>query len=756
MKTKITLLAIFFLLLFGNTTFAKHIIGGVMTYEYLDNGEYEITMRIFRDCKGGGAPFDGDVNDKNGNDQGFASINVFRQNQNGSYSSVSQLELLLTSKRFIDPPAYPCMETPPNPCVEEGIYKFKYKIPDFPSNFTYHFVYQRCCRNNDIVNIPKPEDAGATYTIAITPAAMQAKNSSPVLKNFPPTVLCSNVPFEFDHSATDKDGNKIVYSFCNSLDGGGPTLSGSACNSARPTPACPPPFKNINYLPTYSTNQPLGANANLVLDSQTGLLKGEPKINGQFVVGICIEEFDANGVLLSKIFRDFQFNVASCNALVLAGVAATDTSLIQKKYTIRLCGAEEITFQNGSTQEKFINGYLWNIDLNGQPFTSTEKNPTVKFPGLGIYTGYMVANPGKKPCSDTAKIRVEVFPYIKADFKYAYDTCIAGPVVFTDLSETGSGQMVKWDWDFSDKNTSKTQSPTHEYKIPGDFKVKLQVEDKNKCKATVTKGLRYFPVPPLLIVKPDTFVGCTPLTMKINNLSYPIDNSYKIEWDLGDGTTSNQISPTHTYKNAGVFSAFLKVTSPIGCKTERNFPNLVEVRQSPAADFGYVPGKVSSINSTVTFTDKSVGANKWIWSFGKDEGTSASRNPVYTFRDTGFKEVKLVVTHPSGCRDTALQIIDVEPIIKYFLPNAFTPNYDSNNEEFKAKGIFDGITNFKLIIFNRWGDKVFEATEPTAGWNGRRNNDGDQLPEGVYVYNVSYIGPRNKPLSQKGTITLLR
>ncbi len=755
MKSKIFLLYLLFSI-FSTNTFAKHIIGGIITYEYKDNGVYAFTMKIYRDCNGGGAVLDGDSGDPSLNAKA-AYITIYEEN-NGSYIRRAEIDVPLSSKAIVPKPDYPCLATPPNICVEEGIYNFDYKIPNFPSNSTFHIVYQRCCRNNSIVNIVNPKDIGATYSVAVTPAAMNAKSSSPVLKSFPPTVICSGVPFTYDHSATDKDGDKLVYKLCSSLEGGGPDVDSPGASGfagVRPRPAAPPPFKNVVFGNPYSATAPLGAMANLKIDPNTGIMTGAPTINGQFVVGICVEEY-RNGVLLSTTFRDFQFNVASCDALVLAGVAAQDTSIIQKKYTIRSCGLETVTFKNGSTQEQYIKSYLWNFDIGGQVVSSTEKNPTIKFPGLGIYTGYMVANPGLKPCSDTAKVEVQIYPAIKADFKFAYDTCIAGSVQFTDLSVANSGVVSKWNWKYDDGNIGTVQSPKHEYKIPGNFKVNLRVEDKNKCVDNIVKNLPYFPVPPLLIIKPDTGIGCQPITMKIQNLSYPIDKTYKIEWDLGDGSTSGEINPVHTYQEPGIYSLNLKVTSPIGCKTQASFPNLIEVRPSPKADFEFTPEKLSSLQTFAKFTDKSVGADKWSWQFGKGEGSSSFRNPSYNFQDTGLHIVRLIVTHPSGCRDTLSKLLDIEPIVTYFLPNAFTPNYDNTNDEFKGKGIYEGIYDFKMTVFNRWGERIFETNDIEEGWNGRKNNVGEVAPDGVYVYYVTYTGPRNKTYSYKGFATLIR
>jgi gliding motility-associated-like protein len=434
---------------------------------------------------------------------------------------------------------------------------------------------------------------------------------------------------------------------------------------------------------------------------------------------------------------------------------ASDT-IIAKRLIINSCGKSKVTFDNKSTDKSRIQSYEWEFDINGQKQLAKVETPTITFPGLGKYLGRLIANPGLKPCTDTAYFEVNIYPGIEANFKHVYDTCVAGPVKFTDLSSTGSGQLTAWNWEFKDGAIAKVQNPTHTYKIPGDFNVRLSVTDKNGCKANTTKIIRYYPVPNLILVNPDTGRGCQPLTIKFNNLSSPIDETYTFNWDLGDGSKSNKLSPTHTYHDIGIYSVKLNLVSPIGCKTSASFNNLIEVRGSPIANYTYTPDVLSNFQSTATFSDKSIDAVKWSWLFGKGEGSSAARNPVYSFRDTGVHQVRLVVTHQSGCTDTMIRVLDIQPLVTYFLPNAFTPNFDSTNDEFKGAGNLFGMTDFKMGVWNRWGEKIFETTDPKEGWNGRVNNTGAMSIDGVYVYYVTFMGPRSRLFTYKGSVTLLK
>lgn len=725
---------------------AKHIIGGDISYTCLGGGNYRFIMKIYRDCNDPtGAPFDNE-----------AVITVYR-GDSPPYTRFANRMIPILEIIDVEPnTSNPCLIVPPNVCVEEGTYVFDLLLPLEPES--YHISYQRCCRNNTISNINNPGGSGATYTIELTAEAQSVCNNSPVFNEFPPIVICANEDINFDHSASDPEGDILRYEFCTPLLGGGtlgtPNNPGdpSAPNGVAPDPASSPPYFPVSFVtPLYTFDQPMGGLPAVTIDPITGLISGVPNTLGQFVVGVCVVEIRGNDTL-SITRRDFQFNVADCEPTVFAEIEH-DAVLGAQQYVINSCGNNTISFVNQSYQTQFINSYDWSFDIGGMMQTFNSRDVTVTFPDTGLYNGRMIVNPGTE-CSDSADIFVRIFPEVFAEFDYVYDTCIAGPVSFTD-SSFGDAGVTNWNWDFGDSNSSSIQSPNHIYMQPGNHFVSLEVTDANGCQNVLTERIEYFPVPALIVVDPSTFNGCAPELVTLDNLSFPIDTTYDILWDLGDGNFSTAISPQHLYEDPGVYSLNVQITSPIGCYIERNFPNFVTVRPSPTAGFSCNPEDPSNFNPTVDFIDESMDASRWFWSFG-GQGTSIEQSPTFTFRDTGIAEIRQIVIHDSGCQDTLYKTLDVEPLIRYFIPNAFTPNEDGKNDSFFGKGVLEGITNFDLSIWNRWGELVFQTNDPTAGWNGRLNNNGKHMQNGVYVYLVSFLGPRRDKFQYKGYATLIR
>ena len=371
-----------------------------------------------------------------------------------------------------------------------------------------------------------------------------------------------------------------------------------------------------------------------------------------------------------------------------------------------------------------------------------------------MFTGSLIVNPNTR-CSDTAYIDIGIYPEIRADFSFDYDTCVAGDVIFTDLSETDAEQLTAWDWSFDDGISSTSTDPSHRYLIPGDFDVSLTVTDNNNCKDSKTQRVKYFPVPPLIVVQPDRFIGCQPGTIKFTNLSTPIDESYDIRWSFGDGGTGDEISPVYTYEDNGVYSVAVELTSPIGCYTQANFPDWITIQDGPEADFIFSPTEVNQFNSEVSFTDLSMDAKETSW-FVDRIGRITGENPTISFPDTGVYTVALVAVHENGCTDTAFAEVDVVPVSLLKMPNAFTPNGDGTNDIFIGSGLLEYLTGYSLSIWSRWGDLVFQTDDPLQGWNGRQNNIGDLLPTGVYVYQVEFVGSRGDVTKLEGFATLLK
>ncbi len=752
-----TLFLLSFAFIVGQSVEARHIIGSDFYYDCQGPGRvsnsktYSFHLDVYRDCS------------TNILFNTNASFGIYKFSNSTGYTFVDQFNIGHGTISNVRPDQNPCIIIPPNVCVETTDYQFRIDLPIISE--TYVIFYIQCCRNRTILNIPNPGVTGATFFIEISPQSQQTCNNSPRFKVFPPIVICADFALNFDHSASDKEGDSLVYEFCPLLSGGGggggfgiPGTGPGGCNSPTPDPRiCPPPFNNLGSVPGYTYQDPMGVGV-LTLDRITGRLTGRPTNLGQYVVGVCVKEY-RNGVLIGSIHRDFQFNIAICEQTVHAKVKADSGS--DKRFTINFCGDNEVQFTNESFTEEYIKNYYWEFKAKGSSspvelITSTDKNAKLTFTRPGQYSGMMIVNRNALVCNDTAFIDLNIIPSdIKSDFSFEYDKCSTLPIKFTDKS-TGVLTPVKtYEWTFGDGKSANIRSPTHLFQQPGKYNINLQVTDGKLCKSNKTKELSYFPAPALLDILPDKFRACVPGTIHFKNLSIPVDSTYLVEWDFGDGTKYTGVDAKHTYNKAGSYTIGLSLKAPSGCITRETFPNFVRVQSGPLADFNFTPEKPTNLNSTVQFVNLSRDGIEYSWDFG-DESGGIEKNPIHRYQDTGDYVVNLVVRHENGCRDSAIRVVRVGLHITYFLPNAFTPNNDGINDIYIGAGSFAGMQSFDLSIFNRWGELIYNTSDPNLGWNGKKQNKGNIEPNGVYICVVKYKNDRGDPKELKGFATLIR
>lgn len=702
-------------------------------------------MKVYRDGINGQAPFDNPAIVGIYAGSNTASVDTILRLQN---PTITNIPIVFTN---------PCLVAPPNVGVEEGVYVGIVELPFNPDGYT--ISYQRCCRNYTVSNLASPRSTGATYTIGLSAEAQQQCNSSPTFNEFPPIVICVNRDLEFDHSATDSDGNTLVYELCDPFSGGGSSTSGgTGFNSATPNPPAPPPYNPVLFNAGYSGTNPMNANPALSIDPNTGFLTGFPTVLGQYVVGVCVKEYDAQGTLLSTTLRDFQFNVTVCDDQVDAKVTADSINFSTDEYYLIVCGDSVVTFDNTSTYQSFITGYEWRIDLNnGTFFTSNTFEPTVSFPGAGTYQGWLVANPGSVGCTDTALLTISISLDVLADFSMTYDSCEIGFSYFTNKTTFDPSTPIQsYLWSFGDGNGSSAENPKHQYVYPdtGFHNITLTATDVGGCVSSKTQRLDWTPKPIFPLDLPNDTACINFAAGNIPSIYYPIDD-YTFQWDFGDGTTSDQFTALHNYTQSGTYPRNLIITSPKGCT--QAFNSLVVALDTPIANFSYLPFAPTSLNPTVEFKDESELANLWEWHFGNgiSKLSSFESDATYTYPDTGKHLVSLIVTHVNGCTDTAEQIVDIIPEITYFLPNALTPNEDGKNDIYKGKGYTEYMTSFEMSIYNRWGERIFQTQNPSDAWNGRKNNIGQKCQAGVYVVMVRIVGPRGKQKEVKGYATIV-
>jgi len=175
----------------------------------------------------------------------------------------------------------------------------------------------------------------------------------------------------------------------------------------------------------------------------------------------------------------------------------------------------------------------------------------------------------------------------------------------------------------------------------------------------------------------------------------------------------------------------------------------------PVAEFVYSPERPIEGLETVIFTNNSKGEDQtnWNWFFINNDGyRSFNENTSYFFGDAGVYPVAFIVKNTWGCSDSMVKIIKVELDFNVYVPNVFSPNADGRNDIFLPT--LRGIKFYKLTIFNRWGEKIFETDDVLMGWDGTLN--GKDCKNDAYTWKI-YVSALNGDMKQlTGHVTLNR
>jgi gliding motility-associated-like protein len=173
-------------------------------------------------------------------------------------------------------------------------------------------------------------------------------------------------------------------------------------------------------------------------------------------------------------------------------------------------------------------------------------------------------------------------------------------------------------------------------------------------------------------------------------------------------------------------------------------------------NFYATPQPTDIFEPTITFTDLSSGTpTSWDWTFGPF-GTSNVQNPIFDFppESPGCYDVILTANNANNCPDTDTIRVCINPNFSIYFPNAFTPNSDSYNNRFNAKG--EGILSYDMWIFDRWGNMVFHSTGLNDPWDGRMEGRDEICLDDVYVWKAKVIDIFNREHEYFGHVTLIR
>lgn len=324
------------------------------------------------------------------------------------------------------------------------------------------------------------------------------------------------------------------------------------------------------------------------------------------------------------------------------------------------CGSLGVQFTDQSTGN--ITSRNWDF---GNSNTSTLTNPFENF-GVGVYTISLTVSDGTNSDTESKLAYINVYAEPTADFTFTPATgCTPLPVSFTNTSTPAGGPIQSYIWDLDDGNQGPNQPNfTHVYQGGGPYQPTLQIIDANGCSDSKASTTNVTPTvaPAAVFGTQASPIGCAvPFTVNFTNSSTGGNLTY--QWDFGDGNTSTQVSPSHTYTALGNYTVRLIVSDP-NCSDTLSIPNLVRVN-STLADFTF-PNDTVCFGEAVEFDNLSLGATTFSWDFDDGSPLSFNRDPIHVFRDSGWFDVRLVASLGSSCTDQIIKQIYVQRVIADF------------------------------------------------------------------------------------------
>jgi PKD repeat protein len=417
------------------------------------------------------------------------------------------------------------------------------------------------------------------------------------------------------------------------------------------------------------------------------------------------------------------------------------------------CSPLSVGFTNGSTRGY---SYLWDF---GDGTSMTIQDPTNIYFNLSDHdTVYYVnlTSTSVHGCVDSRTDSVFVYAQPEAEF-IALPTHQEFPSSTVSLDNMTNPGPWNYLWDMGDGSTSSLEDPQpHTYATWGEYVIDLHVSSAH-CADSVWHTIRIFATMP--IADFDTvYPGCVPLTVQFTNNSLYGD-SYL--WEFDDGSTSTEFEPLHTFTEFGIYNVKLTVTGSGGIDYAYH---QVEVYRKPIVNFRVAPEEVMLPDQEIKLFNLSEHGETFLWDFG-DGNISTEVSPRYLYSALGTYDISLDVWTEYGCTDRLVKPGAVTVLGRGLImfPNAFKPLLTGPNGGYYTLGepernhifhpYWEGVEEYHLLIYNRWGELVFESNDVNIGWDGYL--DGQLASQDVFAWKCWGIFNNGKPFSLVGDVTLL-
>jgi gliding motility-associated-like protein len=386
---------------------------------------------------------------------------------------------------------------------------------------------------------------------------------------------------------------------------------------------------------------------------------------------------------------------------------------------------------------------VWDFDDGTQ---GIGPSATHTFTSAGTFAPVVIAQ-NAFGCADTATFTVVIHPNPIAAFQLS-DVAICDLPVDISTNNLSQG-AVSYSWDFDNGTTSVLNAPQITYVQSGMYQVSLIAYNQFGCSDTAYENVNVLPRP-VANFTPDLTSGCEDLTINFTNTS---SGATSYLWEFGDSTSVQAVSPGHTYYNPGTYSVSLIAYNDFGCADTITYDDLINVFLVPQAGFSVSPAEffideplISLINTANLYE-----TGEYIFGTGEIYDIS-TMNYNFNVPDSGNYMITQIVYTETGCVDTATAWVHVSLAPTLYVPNAFTPDLDGENDEWIP--VASGFKSITVRVFNRWGEEIFVTNDLTNKWDGTYLGLPCQV--GVYTWSIYGRDENDELIIKHGHVSLVR
>jgi gliding motility-associated-like protein len=413
-----------------------------------------------------------------------------------------------------------------------------------------------------------------------------------------------------------------------------------------------------------------------------------------------------------------------------------------------LCYGDTVVLQAAGADD-----YIWESSPSDQSLIGQENlaNPAVApLAPLTVYT--LTGTDNTTTCVNNATVTVNVKDPLMSNFNPDQTSvCTENNISVYYTGNASAGASYDWSFDGGLESGSGQGPYTVSWSDIGEKTITLMVYEDG-CQSDSTKQTITVNPTPQVDFAAGLPEGCVPFTVEFTDISNSVTGSATFLWDFGNGDQSTVQNPTYTYTTVGAYDVSLSVKNGV-CEDLKIENAFIDVHDNPSADFSLSPALTSFKNPNINLSDLSGGDPvKWIWDMGDGTIIEDIQSMTYTYSDTGAFNVQLLVYNIFGCADSLFRTVVIKPHPNLFAPNAFNPESTNGNNRFIVRAT--GIEKFQMVIFTRWGEKVFETKNIAEGWDGKLN--GTIAPIGTYIYQISFTNNLKESEELTGTVTLIR